>query len=116
MLPHETKKYFFDIAEACDLIAQFTTGKTLADYKMDPLLRSGVERQFEIIGEALNQAIQHDPGVTKLVSNSTRIISFRNRLIHGYATVADEVVWGVIEASLPTLSREVKQVLKKDDN
>ncbi|MCK9580897.1 MAG: DUF86 domain-containing protein [Methanoregula sp.] len=61
MLPHETKKYFFDIAESSDLIAQFTAGKTLADYQNDPLLRSGVERQFEIIGEALNQAIQHDP-------------------------------------------------------
>jgi len=45
MLPHETKKYFFDIAESSDLIAQFTAGKTLADYQNDPLLRSGVERQ-----------------------------------------------------------------------
>jgi len=116
MLPHETKKYFFDIAEACDLIAQFTTGKTLADYKMDPLLRSGVERQFEIIGEALNQAIQHDPSVSRQISNSTRIIAFRNRLIHGYATVAVEVVWGVIETNLPQLTQEVKQLLEKDDN
>lgn len=93
MLPHETKKYFFDIAEASDLIIQFTAGKTPADYQNDPLLRSGVERQFEIIGEALNQAIRHDPSVATLISTSSRIISFRNRLIHGYSTVADNVVW-----------------------
>ena len=85
MLPHETKKYLFDIAEACDLIHAFTSGKTLADYQKDPLLRSGVERQFEIVGEALNQAIQNDPSLAELISNSSRIISFRNRLIHGYA-------------------------------
>lgn len=112
MLPHETKKYFFDIAEASDLILQFTAGKTLADYQNDPLLRSGVERQFEIIGEALNQAIQYDPSVAELISNSSRIISFRNRLIHGYATISDHVVWGVLETNLPVLNREVKALLE----
>jgi uncharacterized protein with HEPN domain len=114
MLPHETKKYFFDIAEACDLIAQFTAGKTLADYQKDPLLRSGVERQFEIIGEALNQAIQHDPSVEELISNSSRIISFRNRLIHGYATISDKVVWGILETYLSVLTQEVKDLLETD--
>jgi len=76
MLPHESKKYLFDIAEACDLITQFTRGKTLTDYKNDPLLRSGVERQFKIIGEALNQAIQNNPTLADSISNSSRIISF----------------------------------------
>jgi uncharacterized protein with HEPN domain len=116
MLPLETKKYFFDIAEASDLILQFTAGKTLADYQNDPLLRSGVERQFEIIGEALNQAIQHDPSVAELISNTSRIISFRNRLIHGYATISDHVVWGVLETSLPVLNREVKSLLENAED
>jgi uncharacterized protein with HEPN domain len=115
MLPHETKKYLFDIAEACDLITQFTTGKTFADYQNDPLLRSAVERQFEIVGEALCQAIQHDPKVTELISNSSRIISFRNRLIHGYATISDNVVWGVLETNLPLLTREVKDLLENEE-
>jgi uncharacterized protein with HEPN domain len=113
MLPHEINKYLFDIAEACDLIGQFTRGKTLADYQQDPLLRSGVERQFEIIGEALNRAIQNNPSLGNQISNSSRIISFRNRLIHGYVTIANEVVWGVIETNLPVLSREVRELLEK---
>ena len=106
------RRNIFSISrQACDLIIRFTSGKTFSDYKNDPLLRSGVERQLEIIGEALNQAIQHDPEVSRLISNSSRIISFRNKLIHGYATVADEVVWGILETSLPVLNREVKSLL-----
>ena len=81
---------------------------------MIPFFRSAVERQLEIIGEALNQAIQHNPAVSGMISNSSRIVSFRNRLIHGYATVSDEVVWGVLETSLPVLFREVKGLLENE--
>ena len=116
MQPHDTRKYLFDIATSCDLIAQFVSGKTFANYKNDPLLRSGVERQFEIIGEALNQALRYDPGLAKKISSTSRIIAFRNQLIHRYAVVSDEVVWGVIETNLPVLSREVKLLLEHAGN
>ena len=87
--------------------------KHLLITKNDPLLRSAVERQFEIVGEALCQAIRHDSSVAEQISNSSRIISFRNRLIHGYATISDKVVWGVIETNLPLLTREVNELLEK---
>jgi uncharacterized protein with HEPN domain len=111
MLPLEVRKYLFDIAQACDLLTQFTQGKNFQDYCADALLRSAVERQFEIAGEALNQAIHLSPDLAKQVSDSRRIVAFRNRLIHGYAFVSDQVVWGVLETNLPILRREVQALL-----
>src|SRR5437870_201557 len=107
----ETRKYLFDIEPVCRLLAQFASGKTFANYQNDALLRSGVERQFEVIGEALNQAIRLDPGLAHRISDSSRIISFRNRLIHAYASIADEVVWGVLEANLSKLHLEIRELL-----
>lgn len=109
----ELRKYLFDIEQACELLAQFTAGKVFADYTADPMLRSAVERQFEIIGEALNQAIRLEPTLSGRISRTGRIIAFRNRLIHGYASVADDLVWGVLETSLPTLRREVAALLQE---
>ncbi|MGH9784438.1 MAG: HepT-like ribonuclease domain-containing protein [Terriglobia bacterium] len=111
MQPLEVRKYLFDIAQACNLLTQFTQGKTLRDYTAEPLLRSAVERQFEVIGEALSQALRIEPNLALRISDTQRIIAFRNRLIHGYASVSDELVWGVLEGSLPTLRREVKVLL-----
>jgi uncharacterized protein with HEPN domain len=100
MLPLEVRKYLFDIAQACERLIQFTRGKTLGDYTADPLLRSAVERQFEVIGEALSQALRIEPNLAFGISDTQRITAFRNRLIHGYASVSDELVWGVLEANL----------------
>ncbi len=111
MLPLEIRKYLFDIVQACDLLAQFTKGKTFTDYCADALLRSAVERQFGLIGEALHQALRLYPDLSKRVSDCRRIVAFRNRLIHGYAFVSDGVVWGVLETNLPTLRREVQSLL-----
>ena len=61
------------------------------------MLRSAVERQFEIIGEALAQLLRLDPSLRSRKSDAGRIIAFRNRLIHGYASVADDVVWGFLK-------------------
>jgi uncharacterized protein with HEPN domain len=93
------------------LLAQFTAAKTFDDYKADAMLRSAVERQFEIVGEAWRQALRRAPELATHISDHQRIIAFRNRLIHGYAGVADEVVWGVLETGLPKLRAEVDALL-----
>jgi uncharacterized protein with HEPN domain len=114
MPQRDLRLYLYDIARSASLLGQFTAGKTLADYRSDALVRSAVERQFEIIGEALSQACRVDPRLPDRVSHCRQIIAFRNRLIHGYATVADEVVWDIVEGYLPTLVREVTGLLGKE--
>lgn len=61
MSPRDVRAYLFDIAEACGLVLEFTNGKAAVDYASDPMLRSAVERQLEIVGEALAQALRHHP-------------------------------------------------------
>jgi len=107
----EVRKHLFDVAEACALIERFTAGKTFEDYEGDPLLRSGVERQFEIVGEALSRMLHLAPELLPRITDARRIVAFRNRLIHGYASVANEVVWGVVEGNLAVLQREIRALL-----
>ena len=114
MLPLEVRKYLYDIRQACELLHEFTAGKTVADYAAHAMLRAAVERQFEIIGEALNQMFKRDASLALRISDHRRIIAFRNRLIHGYADIDHEVVWGVLETNLPTLRLEVEALLSED--
>lgn len=103
----EAKKYLYDIHQAADRVAAFTAGKRFADYEGDAMLRAAVERQFEIIGEALAQLARLDQALASRITEYRRIIDFRNILIHGYAEVDHRIVWDIVESKLPTLRREV---------
>lgn len=109
----ESKKYLFDIQKAAALLADFIQGKSFKDYSGDALLRAAVEREFEIIGEALSQLAKLDEAVAMRISEYKRIISFRNLLIHGYADVDDQLVWSIAEGKLPTLKAEVDVLLQE---
>ncbi len=110
----EAKKYLADISQAADLIARFIAGKSEDEYKADPLLRSAVERQFEIVGEALSKLASLDAAAASRVTQYRRIISFRNILIHGYAQVDDHLVWDIATTHLPTLRAEVAALLREE--
>src|SRR5690349_12136471 len=99
----EAKKCLEDIRQAAEFILQFTAGKSFADYDSDALLRSGVERQFEIIGEALNRLSKIDAEIVATLPETPRIIAFRNILIHGYDIVDNRVVWDVVQHNLTPL-------------
>jgi len=107
----ESRKLLEDMRRAAELILRFVAEKGLSEYTADPLLRSGVERQFEIVGEALNRLRRLDPQTADRIRDAPRVIAFRNVLIHGYDDVDHEVVWDVVEVHLPVLLREVSALL-----
>jgi len=104
----EARKYLFDMQEAIELLQQFVAGKSQADYLKDRLLQSGVERQFEIIGEAAGQLAKMDPNLAAKITDYKKVIGFRNVLIHAYADVDDLLVWDIVQTQLPRLHEEVK--------
>ena len=112
-MQHEARKYLYDIQRAAGLLTEFTSGKTFVDYAGDAMLRSAVERQFEIIGEAMAQLARADEEMAGRITGYQRVIAFRNVLIHGYADVDERLVWNVVESNLPSLIREVEALLEE---
>lgn len=107
----ESRKYLYDIIQAAKLLLRFATGKSMEDYLQDELLRSAVERQLEIIGEALARLVKVEGAVGARITEHRRIIAFRNILAHGYAQVDHRIVWDVLQNKLPALLLEAEALL-----
>jgi uncharacterized protein with HEPN domain len=106
-------KYLWDAMAAAERIARFTAGKSRDHYASDDMLRSAVERQFEIIGEALGLFRRAAPDRAGAIPDVGRIVAFRNVLIHGYAEVDDDLVWEAVEKKLPELQATLGKLLEE---
>lgn len=106
-------KWLDDVADAADFIVEQTTGKTLADYERDRALRSVVERNFEIAGEALRRMERFDPATVRRISDYRNVIGFRNHLVHGYDVVNNAQVWTIISNFLPKLRADIALLLRE---
>ena len=101
-----------DIREAASAILRFVKDRSFDDYTRDELLRSGVERKFEIVGEALNRIKTEQPGILEKIREYRNIVSFRNILAHGYDAIDDRIVWGIINEDLGNLLQDVEELLQ----
>jgi len=110
----ELLKHLYDIREATAAIFRFVRGKTFDDYAQDELLRSGIERKFEIIGEALNRIRRDDPTLLDKIREHRNIVSFRNILAHGYDSLDNRIVWGIIEEDLGKLLEDVERLIAEE--
>ena len=91
-MQREPRAYLADILECCEAISTALSGMQIEDYLSNRLVRSSVEREFTIIGEAVLALSYKAPDILESITNARRIVDFRNRLTHEYPSVDDELV------------------------
>ena len=78
-------------------------------YLSDVCLRRAVERNITIIGEAMNRLLKLAPEIE--ITSARRIVDTRNYVIHGYDSVTDDIMWGIVVRHLPLLKAEVQKLM-----
>ncbi|MDB5192294.1 MAG: antitoxin [Segetibacter sp.] len=106
----EIKAWLYDVLNAIHEIETFLIdAPNFSSYENDLKTRRAIERNLEIIGEAVARMQKAEPSI--YLSHARKIIDTRNRIIHGYDTVSDEIIWGIITIYLPVLKQEVNKLL-----
>lgn len=107
----DPRAFLWDVRDCADAVAEFTRGRTYRDCQANRVMRAAVERQFEIIGEALGQLAKIAPDTAVQIPELRRIVAFMNLLIHGCAVVDDKIVWQTINDDLPSLRDHADRIL-----
>ena len=110
-MPRDERAYLADIVDGCAAIASAVRGLDAAAYQVNRLVRSSVEREFIIIGEAIAALSRVAPDTFGAVTHARRIVDFRNQLTHEYSAVDDALVWAIVETDVPVLRRECAALL-----
>lgn len=108
----ELKKCFYDIHQAILEIEDFVSGMDYDGFTESAKTQRAVERDFEIIGEALNRIKREDDELLEHISGASKIIGFRNVLAHGYDIADDSIVWNAVIKHLPLLKDEISKFIK----
>ena len=112
-MQHNVNKYLHDIKGAIESIEEYLGHRRdFLDYQKDKLLRRGIERELEIIGEATKKILKINPEIK--ISEARRIVDLRNWIIHGYDQVVDVIIWGIISRDVPKLKEQVQKLLAEE--
>ncbi len=110
-MPRNRKKYLFDMLDACRFLLDLTADETVEKYVRDRAFRGAVERELQIIGEALMQLKTLDPSCAEQITEHKRMIGFRHVLVHGYDALKPDIVWYIVKQKLPPLRVELEELL-----
>ena len=115
-MPRDTAAYLADIVDACDAVAEVLAGVDFETYSGRRSIRSAVEREFTIIGEAVGILARRDTALATRISHARLIVGFRNRLVHEYPQIDDEAVYSIALRDAPALRAECAALLAEVDD
>ena len=109
-------KWLFDIKFSIDEIEGYFVGskKDFFQYSENSMLKRAVERNLEIIGEAMNRVLTRDPNLSEKITGSKAIVGLRNQIIHAYDSISDENVWSILITHLPKLKSEIESLIEEN--
>ncbi len=111
-MENKIKTWLEDIKQSIDEIEFFLPTKSnFFEFKKDLKTRRAIERNIEIIGEAVNRIINVKPEIK--ITNARKIVDTRNRIIHGYDTVSEDIIWAIVTQDLKKLRQEIKNLLNE---
>ena len=106
------KTWLYDIVNSIEEIeSYFDQSKRFETYVSEIRTKRAVERNIEIIGEAMSRILKENPQIE--ISNSRKIVDARNKIIHGYDEISDDVIWGIVINHLPLLKKEAEKLLRE---
>ena len=110
-MDRKIRKYLADILASIIEIESFMAErpKEYATFCNDTLFRRGVERNMEIMGEAMNNVLKIDPNIA--ITSSRKIVDTRHFIIHAYDSLKPDILWGIVINHMPLLKREVETLL-----
>lgn len=110
-MQEKVHKWLYDIKLAIDEIESFFIDrpKSFEEYKNNPLLKRAIERNLEIIGEAVSRVIKEQPDIK--IENAKRIVGLRNQIIHAYDNISDENIWAIVMNNLPKLKSDIESLI-----
>ncbi len=112
-MDNDINMWLYDISTAIANINSFLPEKRIfEDFRKDLKTRQAIERNIEIIGEAMNRILKARPDI--LITNARKIVDTRNRFIHGYESISEDVIWRIVINDLPHLKSEVEKLLAEE--
>jgi uncharacterized protein with HEPN domain len=116
-MDEKIQKWLYDIKFAIEEVDNYFDEKerNFFEYKENVMLKRAVERDLEIVGEAINRIIKSDENFIDQISNARSIVGLRNQVIHAYDNISDENIWSVLITHLPKLKKEIDDLIEKNN-